>query len=165
MKKKKNWLSVFVIGLLVVVFGGQQLDWQELFTDEPSQQIEQTEQTEQTQTKAIIKGERYSSPEEVAAYLNQYNELPPNYLTKREAAEKGWDNEEGNLWEVTEQMSIGGDRFGNYEGILPEKEDRVYYEADVNYKGGHRGPERLVYSNDDLIFYTDDHYETFEQLY
>lgn len=77
----------------------------------------------------------------------------------------GWDAQEGNLWEVTDRMSIGGNRFGNREKQLPEADGRQYYEADVNYQGGYRGAERLVYSNDGLIFYTKDHYESFEQLY
>lgn len=159
MKKKKNWLSALVIGLLVVVFGGQQLDVQDWFESEPAQ-MESTAGSE-----SVVEGEAYSAPAEVAAYLNQYQELPPNYLTKQEAAELGWDSDAGNLWEVTDQMSIGGDHFGNYEGLLPEEKGREYHEADVNYEGGYRGPERLVYSNDGLIFYTADHYETFEQLY
>ncbi|MBQ7783510.1 MAG: ribonuclease, partial [Oscillospiraceae bacterium] len=66
-----------------------------------------------------------------------------------------------NLWEVAEGMSIGGDRFGNYEGILPEGD---YTECDVNYSGGFRGSERLVFS-DEGIYYTNDHYASFTQLY
>lgn len=62
-------------------------------------------------------------------------------------------------------MSIGGDRFGNREGLLPKADKRQYYEADVNYEGGYRGSERIVFSNDGLIFYTGDHYDSFEQLY
>ena len=75
------------------------------------------------------------------------------------------DNSKGNLWEVTNKKSIGGDRFGNREGFLPEADTRKYYECDINYDGGYRGSERIVYSNDGLVFYTDDHYETFEKLY
>ncbi|WP_423188985.1 ribonuclease domain-containing protein [Alkalibacterium sp. f15] len=107
----------------------------------------------------------YSNPDEVALYIYSYDELPDNYLTKAEARELGWEPSEGNLWEVTEEMLIGGDTFGNREGILPEEEGRQYYEADVNYEGGFRGAERLVYSNDGLIYYTDDHYGSFQQLY
>ena len=70
----------------------------------------------------------------------------------------------GNLWKVTKKMSIGGDRFGNNEGLLPKKSGRQYYECDIDYRGGSRGAKRIVYSNDGLIFYTADHYETFEQL-
>jgi len=76
-----------------------------------------------------------------------------------------YDPQKGNLWDVTDKMSIGGDRFGNREKLLPEEDGRVYFECDINYEGGYRGSERLVYSNDGLIFYTEDHYESFEQLY
>lgn len=107
----------------------------------------------------------YSTKEEVALYLHTYEELPYNYLTKEEARALGWEASEGNLWEVTDEYLIGGDRFGNREGLLPEDSDRHYYEADVNYEGGYRGPERLVYSNDGLIYYTDDHYDSFTLLY
>ena len=105
----------------------------------------------------------YSAPEEVALYIHTYGELPDNFITKKEAQMLGWDNKKGNLWEVADGMSIGGDRFGNKEGILPE-EDR-YTECDVNYTGGYRGSERIVFSDDGDIYYTEDHYETFEQLY
>ncbi len=107
----------------------------------------------------------YTTPELVAAYLHTFHKLPSNYITKSEAIKLGWNNKEGNLWEVTDQMSIGGDRFGNYEGQLPEANGRSWYECDVNYNGGYRGAERILYSNDGLIYYTDDHYETFTKLY
>ena len=78
----------------------------------------------------------------------------------------------GNLNIVCPGKSIGGDYFGNYEGLLPEKKGRSYYECDIGYnpkgitdKPVYRGEERIIYSNDKLVFYTDDHYETFEQLY
>jgi guanyl-specific ribonuclease Sa len=108
---------------------------------------------------------RYSTPEDVAAYLQVYGRLPDNYLTKQEAAELGWEASLGNLWKVTDQMSIGGDRFGNREGLLPDAEGRIWYECDVNYQGGFRGAERLVFSNDGLIYYSDDHYQSFRRLY
>ena len=107
----------------------------------------------------------YSSKEDVALYIHLYNKLPSNFITKKKAEELGWDNKEGNLWDVTDKMSIGGDRFGNYEGLLPEKDGRKYYECDIDYDGGYRGAKRIIYSNDGLIFYTDDHYDTFSQLY
>jgi len=113
----------------------------------------------------VEKGRRYSTKEEVAAYINMFHQLPPNYITKREAEKEGWDSSKGNLWEVTDKMSIGGDVFGNREGDLPKKQGRKYYECDINYKGGYRGSERIVYSNDGLVFCTVDHYKTFEQLY
>lgn len=107
----------------------------------------------------------FTTKDEVARYILTYKKLPDNYITKAEAMELGWIASEGNLWEVTDRKSIGGDRFYNREGILPKKEGRIYFEADINYEGGYRGPERIVYSNDDLIYYTDDHYDTFTLLY
>lgn len=98
-------------------------------------------------------------------YLHTYQHLPENFITKNEAKELGWDSNEGNLAEVAPGKSIGGDYFGNYEGILPEQEDRDYYECDIDSDGGYRGAKRIVFSNDGLIYYTEDHYESFELLY
>lgn len=107
----------------------------------------------------------YTSKEDVAAYIYVFGHLPDNFITKKEAKALGWDNKEGNLSEVAPGKSIGGDYFGNYEGLLPEEDDRDYYECDINSDGGYRGAERIVFSNDGLIYYTEDHYESFELLY
>jgi hypothetical protein len=115
--------------------------------------------------KEIVEDGYYTSPDDVADYLYLYGKLPGNYLTKEEAKDLGWVSTDGNLWEVTDEMSIGGDYFGNYEGLLPEGNGRKWNECDVNYSGGYRGAERLVYSNDGLIYYTEDHYESFKKLY
>lgn len=107
----------------------------------------------------------YTSKEEVAAYLHEYGHLPSNFITKKEAKKLGWVSNEGNLDEVAPGMSIGGDYFGNYEGILPETKGRDYYECDIDFDGTYRNAKRIVFSNDGLIYYTEDHYETFELLY
>ena len=107
----------------------------------------------------------YYSRDDVALYLHTYNHLPTNYLTKNEAEALGWNNKEGNLWDVADGYCIGGNRFGNYEGKLPEKSGRTWHECDVNYQGGYRGSDRLLYSTDGLIYYTEDHYNTSTQLY
>lgn len=107
----------------------------------------------------------YYEAEDVALFIHTYGKLPDNYLTKGEANDLGWDSEKGNLWEVTDKMVIGGDRFGNREGLLPNKQSRIWYECDVNYEGGYRNGERLVFSNDGLIYYTGDHYASFEKWY
>ena len=106
----------------------------------------------------------YYSPEDVSLYLHTYGKLPSNYLTKQEAQQRGWDSSAGNLWSVAEGYCIGGDRFGNYEGKLP-KNNGTYYECDVNYSGGFRGAERLIFTKDGQIWYTGDHYNTFQKLY
>ena len=107
----------------------------------------------------------YTSREDVSLYIYTYGHLPENFITRKEAEKLGWNSKEGNLWDVAPGMSIGGSHFGNYEKLLPEKKGRRYYECDIDYDGGYRGAKRIIYSNDGLIFYTDDHYESFEQLY
>ncbi|MBQ1310714.1 MAG: ribonuclease [Blautia sp.] len=107
----------------------------------------------------------YTGKEEVAAYIHEFGHLPSNYITKNEAKDLGWDSRSGNLDEVAPGKSIGGDKFGNYEGLLPTKSGRKYYECDIDFEGGRRNAKRIIFSNDGLIYYTEDHYETFEQLY
>lgn len=107
----------------------------------------------------------YDSKEEVALYIHLYGRLPDNYVTKREAQELGWSG--GSVERYTgEGTAIGGSRFGNYEGLLPEAEGRTYTECDIGTVGASsRGAQRVVFSNDGLIYYTGDHYESFELLY
>ncbi len=107
----------------------------------------------------------YTSKEEVKEYLINYGKLPPNFVSKKEAREAGWDSKDNYISDVLPGKSIGGDRFGNYEKLLPEKKGRIYYEADIDYIGGKRNAKRIVYSNDGLIYYTDNHYKSFELLY
>ncbi|MDO5725641.1 MAG: ribonuclease domain-containing protein [Tissierellia bacterium] len=104
----------------------------------------------------------YYKKSDVFEYLKTYNKLPKNYITKAEAKKLGWIPEEGNLQEVFENGVIGGDFFGNREGLLPK--GKKYFECDVNYTGGRRGSERLVYTLDGDIYYTADHYKSFEEL-
>lgn len=127
---------------------------------------EETTVCETTAEKASVeKNGSYTTPEDVAEYIHTFGTLPKNFITKSEAKALGWDNSKGNLWDVAEGKSIGGDYFGNYEGLLPSADGRKYTECDVNYSGGYRGSERIIFSNDGLIYYTKDHYKTFTQLY
>lgn len=106
----------------------------------------------------------YTSRDDVALYISVYGHLPSNFITKKEAQALGWEG--GSLEEYAPGRCIGGSRFGNYEGRLPEKEGRVYTECDIDTLGAdRRGPKRIVFSNDGLIYYTEDHYESFELLY
>lgn len=106
----------------------------------------------------------YDSMEEVAIYLTFFEELPDNYLTKKEAQALGWESKKGNLWKVADGCSIGGDRFGNYEGLLPDQKGRKWTECDIDFDGGYRGGKRIVFSNDGLIYYTGNHYESFDKI-
>ena len=112
----------------------------------------------------VTESGRYSSMEEVAVYLATYGKLPGNYLTKREAERLGWDNTLGNLWRVAPGCSIGGDRFGNYENSVPDAKGRRWTECDIGYQGGYRIGKRIVFSNDGLIYYTADHYRSFDEV-
>lgn len=106
----------------------------------------------------------YTSRDDVALYIYLYGHLPSNFITKKEAEKLGWQG--GSLEPYAPDKCIGGNRFGNYEGLLPEKEGRSYTECDIDTLGAdRRGAKRIVFSNDGLIYYTEDHYESFELLY
>jgi len=107
----------------------------------------------------------YSSKEDVALYIHLYGDLPDNYVSKDEAEDAGWHG--GNVERYTgEGTAIGGSRFGNREGLLPKAPGRTYTECDIDTVGENsRGAKRVVFSNDGLVYYTDDHYESFELLY
>ena len=154
MKKTKfvRWLA-FLLTAMVLLSGCALL---EAPVQQPTVEVTQA---------AISESSAYSSKDEVAEYLHEFGHLPPNYLTKKEAQDLGWVASKGNLWEMAPGTSIGGDRFGNREGLLPEAPGRKYYECDIDFDGSYRNAKRIIYSNDGLIFYTEDHYESFRQLY
>lgn len=161
----KNWKrigSYFLILLLLIsttiFLGGCE-------EESPSVNSSATKQQGDTKEDTIDEQGSYTSKEEVARYLHEYGKLPPNFITKDEAKALGWDNKKGDLWDVAQGKSIGGDRFGNREGLLPSAEGRQWYECDIDYQGGFRNEKRIVYSNDGLIYYTGDHYKNFEKLY
>jgi len=119
---------------------------------------------EARQEAALDERGSYTSREDVALYLRTYGRLPDNFITKAQARDLGWPG--GDLRPYAPEKAIGGDRFGNFEGLLPNKKGRTYYECDIDTMGkSSRGAKRLVYSNDGLIYYTDDHYESFIRLY
>ena len=106
----------------------------------------------------------YTAAEDVALYLHLYGHLPENFITKKDARALGWSG--GGLDGYADGKCIGGDRFGNYEGLLPDAPGREYRECDIGtLHAASRGAKRLVYSNDGLIYYTEDHYESFTLLY
>ena len=122
------------------------------------------EEPELTQTADTV-DERgyYYDAEHVVLYLDAYGHLPENYITKSEARALGWEG--GSVEAYQEGAAIGGDRFGNREGLLPEEPGRTYTECDINTLGADsRGAERLIFSNDGLYFYTSDHYASFTEL-
>ena len=130
-----------------------------LRTPKPSQTPEAAQEP-----KVLDEYGSYTTKDDVALYLHIYGHLPPNFITKKEAEMAGWNG--GSLDRVLPGMCIGGDYFGNYEGQLPRAKGRKWAECDINTLGKRsRGAERIIFSNDGLIYYTPDHYESFELLY
>ena len=113
----------------------------------------------------VTENGEYSDKDHVALYIHKFGHLPSNYISKTKARKAGWVNTKGNLWDVLPGKSIGGSEYYNDDGKLPDKNGRRWTECDIDFDGGYRNSKRIVFSNDGLVFYTDDHYETFEQLY
>lgn len=154
MKIKSRFRNMFVRLNLIILL---------LFSLIACQQfIPQT--SSETLINQIIETGYYTSKDDVAMYLKTFNHLPYNYIIKDEAEVLGWDSDKGNLWDVSDKKSIGGDRFYNREQLLPNENGVLYYECDIDYAGGYRNAQRIVYANDGNIYYTDDHYATFELL-
>ena len=128
--------------------------------DDPQEQSPK----EENNTAQIDENGSYTSKDDVALYIHTYGKLPSNFITKDEARALGWDG--GSLEPYAPGKCIGGDYFGNYEGLLPEKKGRKYTECDIDTMGkSSRGEKRIIFSNDGLIYYTDDHYASFTLLY
>lgn len=121
-------------------------------------------QAEEQPAAAIDEDGIYDTKDEVALYIHTFGCLPGNYITKAEAEKAGWSG--GSVEKYCPGKCIGGGRFGNYEGLLPDAAGRVWTECDINTLGAaSRGAERIVFSNDGLIYYTPDHYDSFQLLY
>ena len=146
----------------IVPEAGENIDNMLLTEQEPEHPLEENQPQQQEQLPVIDENGSYTSKDDVALYIHTYGHLPNNFITKNEARELGWEG--GSVEDYAPGCSIGGDRFGNYEGILPE--GKKYTECDIDTLGrSSRGSRRIVFSNDGCIYYTDDHYETFELLY
>lgn len=164
MKQLRKWLWIFIAMMMIWVVGCS--DTGTLSTsDRAGTENGTLSQGETEASFEVSEDGQYSSKEEVAAYIHSYGHLPDNFISKTKARKLGWDSKEGNLWEVAPGMSIGGSQYKNYDGALPDAEGRTWTECDIDYQGGFRGAKRIIFSNDGLIYYTEDHYQTFEQLY
>ena len=148
----------------VAVFPSQDAQQQDILPDDGGAVPALPDDGSGSGAEAIDEDGSFTSKEEVALYIHTYGRLPGNFITKKEAQALGWSG--GSLEPYAPGKCIGGSRFGNYEGLLPEKEGRTYTECDIDTLGAEsRGAKRIVFSNDGLIYYTGDHYESFELLY
>ena len=132
--------------------------------EEPEKPGNASSEDQSAGTDVLPEDGAYTTKEDVALYIYTYGCLPDNFITKKEAQDLGWPG--GNLEPYAPGMCIGGSRFGNYEGLLPDAKGRTWTECDIDTLGARsRGAKRIVFSNDGLIYYTEDHYESFELLY
>ena len=171
MAKRLMRLLAAALALLVALgglsFAVAEDDWRDLLrqlyglTDE-DQIGQQSVNSKETEVEFELP---VTDPQQIVIYLGKYGELPENFITKKEAQALGWDSWYNYVGEVAPGMSIGGDRYGNYEGQLPSKKGRTWYECDANYRGKKRGAERVIFSSDGLYYYTRDHYKTFTQMF
>jgi hypothetical protein len=160
--KGKRILSL--IGLCIAIF----LVLQSTMSKDTAEQLTKPSVQSQIDSKTPLASKTaidgLTRQQTVVDYLVAHRSLPDYYIKKQDARSRGWDARSGNLCDVLPGRAIGGDRFSNREGQLPNKPGRVWYEADINYRCGHRGADRIVYSGDGLIYVTTDHYKTFRRL-
>ena len=133
-------------------------------TTQASQSKGTTVTTKEGTKVTVVKGKAYTDKDHVAAYIHVFKGLPPNYITKDQARKLGWKSK-GTLDKVAPGKSIGGDRFGNYEKVLPNKSGRTWKECDIGYVKGNRNEKRICFSNDGLVYYSGSHYRDFVQLF
>ena len=106
----------------------------------------------------------YTRRDDVALFIHIYGRLPDNFISKTKARKLGWTG--GSLEPYAPGKCIGGGVFAHSELLLPEAPGRIYHECDIDTLGKKsRGAKRIVWSNDGLIYYTGDHYESFTLLY
>lgn len=132
------------------------------YTQQAEPPAQQSEASPAQPEPQLDEGGTYTTKEDVALYIHTYGKLPSNFITKKQAQKLGWSG--GSLEEYAPGKCIGGDYFGNYEGLLPTGKE--YHECDIDTLGRKkRGAKRIIYSDDGYIYYTGDHYESFELLY
>lgn len=153
-RKKIIQLILLVVLILGITYLQNKNDTEEVVAENTEQQVSAEES---------LTIEKLTDEKRVVAYVKKHGKLPEYYMTKNEARQQGWEAVKGNLCEVLPGKAIGGDHFGNREALLPKKSGRKYFEADINYDCGRRGADRLIYSNDGLVFTSKDHYKSFQK--
>lgn len=97
-------------------------------------------------------------------WLIRFKHLPSYYISQEDAANLGWEAKLGNLSNVAPGKMLAKGIYQNRNGHLPQESGRIWYEADINYKSGWRNDQRILYSNDGLVFVSYDHYQTFTEI-
>ena len=174
MQNKKSFLYIFlafVAGLLLMyLFNNYKIEKKkdvvnsEIFEQNSSKNKLETSSEQKSNISLSAQNiDELTQENIVIPYIKKHGELPDYYITKSEAKSLGWVPSKGNLCEVAPGKAIGGDIWTNRQKSLPTKSGRKYYEADLNYNCGNRNADRVVFSNDGLVFVTHDHYKNFEE--
>lgn len=166
-RRKISLSSLIILILLGIAFyfasGGLPGQQAKLPTQTADTAVRPAEEASPETLPVLVAEQRPGEKDTVFAYLIEYGKLPDYYITKNEARKLGWEG--GGLEAYAPGKMIGGDRFGNFEGLLPKKSGRSWTEADIGTMGKpSRGAQRIVFSSDGLIYFTQDHYESFEKL-
>jgi len=178
-KKKLSWFNILIISLLALVvlfkLKDKVLGQSEAPKTSQNEPVEVLDHPLSPKEDSALQKSLDESPMEqadittltsediVIAFLKTKGQLPDYYVTKKQAHEAGWQTKSGDLCKVLPGKAIGGDYFGNFQHKLPVKKGRKYFEADLNYQCGKRSADRIIFSNDGLIYVTKDHYKTFQQ--
>ena len=174
MEKNKNLIYIvlaFVAGLLLMyLFNNYKIEKKkdvvnsEIFEQNSSKNKLETSSEQKSNISLSAQNiDELTQKNIVIPYIKKHGELPDYYITKSEAKSLGWVPSKGNLCEVAPGKAIGGDIWTNRQKSLPTKSGRKYFEADLNYNCGNRNADRVVFSNDGLVFVTFDHYRSFEE--
>ena len=95
--------------------------------------------------------------------LKQSGNLPNNYISQSNLKSLGWKRGKP-VSSFAKGKILTKGIYRNSNGHLPQTSGRIWYEADINYKSGKRNSQRILWSNDGLIFVTYDHYVTFYEI-
>lgn len=161
MNMNKRIASIVIMALLIII---------SLYFRNSDSQIAERSQRPVSEPELAIEESKAQKIDEltrqdrVVSYVQQHQKLPEFYITKMDARTNGWQPRLANLCEVIPGKAIGGDKFLNRERLLPIAPSRQWYEADLNYRCGQRGADRLLYSTDGMIYVTNDHYKSFKKI-
>ncbi|MEC5394985.1 ribonuclease domain-containing protein [Bergeyella sp. RCAD1439] len=159
---KRNYVIFFLVGALSMFLGMHVFNNYTIAKKQEGSSLESVQVRGEQQDAVLTSRERIdelTAESRVVSYVKSNGHLPDYYLTKAQARKRGWVASEGNLCEVLPGRAIGGDRFSNRERKFPE--GVTYYEADVNYRCGRRGSDRIVFTESGEVWLTHDHYKTF----
>ena len=162
--KYKHWVSVEDLKRCIVCAESHGKIWLISEMPEPNPPIHPNCRCSIKRMQAIRAGTATIYGMDGADWTLKYDKHLPNYyVSYEEAVARKWKPGKWPSNFIPNKMITGG-IYDNDDGHLPNSEGRIWYEADINYQTGRRNKQRIVWSNDGLIFVTYDHYESFYEI-